>query len=84
MRMFLFLTEKTANLSLQSALTQALPACSLLIMQRNSLTLLIKCGQLWDKFIVIHQKAVDKCGFLHRKNMQYKMNIIISCKIKEF
>ncbi|MBQ5709208.1 MAG: hypothetical protein IIV62_04540, partial [Anaerotignum sp.] len=33
---------------------------------------------------VVHGKPVDKRDFLHRKNMQHKMNIVISCKIKGY
>ena len=34
--------------------------------------------------MVIHENAVDKYEFLHRKKMQHKMNIVICRKIKDF
>ncbi len=40
--------------------------------------------KLWITCGVIPKKAVDKGVFIPRKNMQYKMNILICRKIKEF
>ena len=40
--------------------------------------------KLWITCVVIPKKAVDKGVFIPRKNMQYKMNIMICRKIKEF
>lgn len=40
--------------------------------------------KLWITCGVIPKKAVDKGIFIPRKNMQYKMNILICRKIKEF
>lgn len=39
---------------------------------------------LWITCEVIPKKAVDKGVFIPRKIMQYKMNILICRKIKDF
>ena len=48
----------------------------------------ITCGVIpkkaVDKGVFIPRKAVDKGVFIPRKIMQYKMNIMICRKIKEF